>query len=45
MLFVSLIGNLLATKDGRLCYLDFGMMSYLETNQRYSIIEAVRWEE
>ncbi|KAJ8612860.1 hypothetical protein CTAYLR_002033 [Chrysophaeum taylorii] len=34
-------GNLLATEDGRLCYLDFGMMSYLEENQRLSIIEAV----
>ena len=34
-------GNLLATDDGRLCYLDFGMMSYLEERQRVSIIEAV----
>lgn len=34
-------GNLLATADGKLCYLDFGMMSYVESNQRYSIIEAV----
>ena len=34
-------GNLLATADGRLCYLDFGMMSYLEERQRLSIIEAV----
>lgn len=34
-------GNLLATPDGKLCYLDFGMMSYLEESQRLSIIEAV----
>lgn len=34
-------GNLLATPDGQLCYLDFGMMSYLEESQRLSIIEAV----
>jgi len=34
-------GNLLATSEGKLCYLDFGMMSYVETFQRYSIIEAV----
>lgn len=34
-------GNLLATPEGKLCYLDFGMMSYVETYQRYSIIEAV----
>ena len=32
-------GNLLATDDGRLCYLDFGMMSYLEEDS--AIIEAV----
>mmetsp|Transcript_2933 Transcript_2933/g.11878 ORF Transcript_2933/g.11878 Transcript_2933/m.11878 type:complete len:807 (-) Transcript_2933:44-2464(-) len=34
-------GNLLATPDGKLCYLDFGMVSYAERFQRYSIIEAV----
>ena len=34
-------GNLLATADGQLCYLDFGMMSYLDRRQRVSIIEAV----
>lgn len=27
--------------DGKLCYLDFGMVSYVEAPQRYSIIEAV----
>ena len=27
--------------DGRLCYLDFGMMSYVEAFQRIAIIEAV----
>lgn len=34
-------GNLLATPDGKLCYLDFGMVSYVEPGQRYSIIEAI----
>ena len=34
-------GNLLATDDGKLCYLDFGMMSYLDEAQRLSIVEAV----
>eukprot|EP00640_Fibrocapsa_japonica_P000829 CAMPEP_0113934326 /NCGR_PEP_ID=MMETSP1339-20121228/1653_1 /TAXON_ID=94617 /ORGANISM="Fibrocapsa japonica" /LENGTH=726 /DNA_ID=CAMNT_0000936077 /DNA_START=52 /DNA_END=2232 /DNA_ORIENTATION=+ /assembly_acc=CAM_ASM_000762 len=34
-------GNLLACEDGRLCYLDFGMMSYVEKHQRYGIIEAI----
>ena len=27
--------------SGKLCYLDFGMVSYVESSQRYSIIEAV----
>lgn len=27
--------------SGKLCYLDFGMVSYVEASQRYSIIEAV----
>ena len=27
-----------ATPEGKLCYLDFGMMSYVEANQRYAII-------
>ncbi|CAM9724651.1 unnamed protein product [Chrysoparadoxa australica] len=34
-------GNLLATPDGQLCFLDFGMVSYVEAQQRYGIIEAV----
>jgi len=34
-------GNLLALPNGKLCYLDFGMVSYLESSQRYSIIESV----
>lgn len=34
-------GNLLAMSSGKLCYLDFGMVSYVEASQRYSIIEAV----
>lgn len=34
-------GNLLAMANGKLCYLDFGMVSYVEASQRYSIIEAV----
>ena len=35
------LGNLLATPNGNLCYLDFGMMSEVEPSQRYGIIEAV----
>jgi predicted unusual protein kinase regulating ubiquinone biosynthesis (AarF/ABC1/UbiB family) len=34
-------GNLLATPDGKLAYLDFGMMSNIEPYQRYGLIEAV----
>ncbi|KFF42060.1 MAG: putative unusual protein kinase [Candidatus Atelocyanobacterium thalassa isolate SIO64986] len=34
-------GNLLAMKDGKLAYLDFGMMSRIESYQRYGFIEAV----
>jgi predicted unusual protein kinase regulating ubiquinone biosynthesis (AarF/ABC1/UbiB family) len=34
-------GNLLATPDGKLAYLDFGMMSEIEPYQRYGLIEAV----
>jgi predicted unusual protein kinase regulating ubiquinone biosynthesis (AarF/ABC1/UbiB family) len=34
-------GNLLATPDGKLAYLDFGMMSEVTTYQRYGLIEAV----
>jgi predicted unusual protein kinase regulating ubiquinone biosynthesis (AarF/ABC1/UbiB family) len=34
-------GNLLAMPSGKLCFLDFGMVSYVESQQRYSIIEAV----
>ena len=34
-------GNLLATPDGRLCYLDFGMMSYAATAQRNGFLLAV----
>lgn len=34
-------GNLLATRDGRLCYLDFGMMSYANANQRNGFLLAV----
>jgi len=34
-------GNLLATKDGKLAYLDFGMMSEVKPYQRYGLIEAV----
>lgn len=35
------LGNLLASPNGNLCYLDFGMMSEVEPAQRYGIIEAV----
>ncbi|NEO84349.1 MAG: AarF/ABC1/UbiB kinase family protein [Spirulina sp. SIO3F2] len=34
-------GNLLATPDGKLAYLDFGMMSRIKPYQRYGLIEAV----
>ncbi len=34
-------GNLLAMPDGRLAYLDFGMMSEMEPYQRYGLIEAI----
>merc|ERR1719343_1827061 len=34
-------GNLLATPDGRLCYLDFGMMSYATASQRNGFLLAV----
>lgn len=34
-------GNLLACEDGRLCYLDFGMMSYAAASQRNGFLLAV----
>lgn len=34
-------GNLFATPDGKLAYLDFGMMSEVKPHQRYGLIEAV----
>jgi predicted unusual protein kinase regulating ubiquinone biosynthesis (AarF/ABC1/UbiB family) len=34
-------GNLLATPEGKLAYLDFGMMSEIKPYQRYGLIEAV----
>lgn len=34
-------GNLLATFDGQLAYLDFGMMSEIQPQQRYGLIEAI----
>lgn len=34
-------GNLIATMDGQLAYLDFGMMSEVKPYQRYGLIEAV----
>ena len=34
-------GNLLACPDGRLCYLDFGMMSYAASHQRNGFLLAV----
>lgn len=34
-------GNLFACQDGRLCYLDFGMMSYAATAQRNGFLLAV----
>ncbi len=34
-------GNLLAMPDGRLAYLDFGMMSTILPHQRYGLVEAI----
>jgi predicted unusual protein kinase regulating ubiquinone biosynthesis (AarF/ABC1/UbiB family) len=34
-------GNLLAMPDGKLAYLDFGMMSQVKAYQRYGLIEAI----
>lgn len=34
-------GNLLATPEGKLAYIDFGMMSQVKPYQRYGLIEAV----
>ncbi|CCH65923.1 Ubiquinone biosynthesis monooxygenase UbiB [Richelia intracellularis HM01] len=34
-------GNLLATPEGKLAYLDFGMMSEVKRPQRYGLIEAI----
>ncbi len=34
-------GNLMAMRDGRLAYLDFGMMSEVTPEQRYGLLEAV----
>ncbi|KAI9129136.1 AarF/ABC1/UbiB kinase family protein [Acaryochloris sp. CCMEE 5410] len=35
------LGNLLATPDGKLAYLDFGMMSKINQEQRYGLINAI----
>jgi len=34
-------GNLLARPDGKLAFLDFGMVSYMEPYQRYGLLEAI----
>ncbi|MEO1622430.1 MAG: AarF/ABC1/UbiB kinase family protein [Cyanobacteria bacterium J06632_3] len=34
-------GNLLVTREGKLAYLDFGMMCEVEAYQRYGLIEAI----
>ncbi|MBW4682918.1 MAG: AarF/ABC1/UbiB kinase family protein [Microcoleus vaginatus WJT46-NPBG5] len=34
-------GNLMATRDGQLAYLDFGMMSEVKPYQRYGLIQAI----
>jgi predicted unusual protein kinase regulating ubiquinone biosynthesis (AarF/ABC1/UbiB family) len=34
-------GNLLVMNDGKLAYLDFGMMSEVSADQRYGLIEAI----
>lgn len=41
LLILSFAGNLLACPDGRLCYLDFGMMSYAASHQRNGFLLAV----
>ena len=33
-------GNLIAMKSGKLCYLDFGMVSYVESSQRFELINS-----
>ena len=38
---MAFVGNLLATRAGDLCYLDFGMMSEAPQNARYAIIAHV----
>jgi hypothetical protein len=38
---INRLGNLLACPDGRLCYLDFGMMSYADSKQRNGFLLAV----
>jgi aarF domain-containing kinase len=40
-LLTNFAGNLLACPDGRLCYLDFGMMSYAAQHQRNGFLLAV----
>ncbi|MGK7905161.1 MAG: ABC1 kinase family protein [Hormoscilla sp.] len=34
-------GNLLATPEGKLAYIDFGMMSFVTAEYRYSFIESI----
>ena len=41
MLAIVVFRNLLACADGRLCYLDFGMMSYATLEQRNGFLLAV----
>ena len=34
-------GNMLRTNDGKLCILDFGLMTDINDNQKYGMIEAI----
>lgn len=34
-------GNMLRTEDGKLCILDFGLMTEITDNQKYGMLEAI----
>ncbi|KAL7541821.1 hypothetical protein ACHAXR_012555 [Thalassiosira sp. AJA248-18] len=34
-------GNMMRTKDGKLCILDFGLMTEVTDNQKYGMVEAI----
>lgn len=41
LILLNYQGNLLRTKDGRLCILDFGMTLDIDPNLQYSLLEYV----